>query len=512
MKRIVRTQADAGVRALLNKVAVIATLACGLYFVGSFIYVALSRIGYPFSLEWLEGGSYAQVHRLLTGQPLYARPSMEYVAMIYPPLYYYTAAILSRVVGFGFVPLRLVSFSSTLGALVVIFLIVRQQGGFALAAALGSGLFAATYQLSGSWFDIARVDTLSVFLVLLAIWLLRMRDRAWHVAAGLVFGLACLTKQTHLITLACLTVYLAVFDWKKLATFIVPCLVLLGSAYVALNGVYDGWFGFFVLRLALGSGEYVTFEPGMFMHTASGFWLSSILLPLSIVVLSILIFVIARLRMGQDHAGLFFYLAFVAGMVGTSWSVVQVGGYKNDLLPAYSSLAVLFGISLHWLMTQTVHAAIWRSATLAACILQFALLWYPITSQIPSQQDLAAGKALLDRIHQQRGDLYIPFHPELSLMAGKKPFASWSPMFQLEGNFGGGDIRVAGRVKTEFARAMERRQFSMIILDQEPNWIWGDPERYYARTGQTIFADEDVFWPVTGWQTRPEIMLLPAGD
>ena len=94
-------------------------------------------------------------------------------------------------------------------------------------------------------------------------------------------------------------------------------------------------------------------------------------------------------------------------------------------------------------------------------------------------------------------------------MGGKKPFASWSPMFQLEGNYGGGDIPAAGRVKTEFARAMERRQFGLIILDQEPNWIWGDPEKYYTRSQPRLFSDEDVFWPVAGWQTRPEFVMLP---
>ena len=85
-------------------------------------------------------------------------------------------------------------------------------------------------------------------------------------------------------------------------------------------------------------------------------------------------------------------------------------------------------------------------------------------------------------------------------------------MYQLEGNYGGGDIRLAGRVKTEFTRAMERRQFSLIILDQEPNWIWGDPERYYARVEEPVFPDEDVFWPVTGWQTRPELILVPNAE
>jgi hypothetical protein len=507
-----RIHAGTGIRTVLTRAAALVALACPLYYVIAFVYIALSRIRYPFALEWLEGGSYAQVQRVLTGQPLYARPGMDYVAMIYPPLYYYAAALLSRATGFSFLSMRLISFASVLGMLLVIFLIVRQEGTRLLPAALGSGLFAATYWLSGSWFDIARVDMLSVFLVVLAVFLLRLPQWTSHFAAGLTLALACLTKQTHLITLAGMTVYLVLIDRKKLAPFLGPCLSVLVAACLILNRVYEGWFGFFVLKLAAGSGEYVTFEPATFMQTASEFWLRSILLPLPFVVLCVLAFVIAKLRMGGDRAGLFFYLACAAGMIGTSWAVTQVGGYRNDLLPAYASIAMLFGISLQWLMGRAAEGATWVGGLLLACILQFVLLWYPIAPQIPSQEDLTAGNALLKRIHEQRGEIYVPFHPELALMAGKTPFASWSPMFQLEGNYGGGDIRATGRVKTEFARAMQRRQFTMIILDQESNWIWGDPERYYARSSEPVFADEDVFWPVTGWQTRPEFILLPLED
>jgi hypothetical protein len=59
---------------------------------------------------------------------------------------------------------------------------------------------------------------------------------------------------------------------------------------------------------------------------------------------------------------------------------------------------------------------------------------------------------------------------------------------------------------------MRDRRFQLIILDQEPNWIWGDPEKHYARSSQPVFASPTVFWPVTGWQTRPEIVLLPTSD
>jgi hypothetical protein len=85
-------------------------------------------------------------------------------------------------------------------------------------------------------------------------------------------------------------------------------------------------------------------------------------------------------------------------------------------------------------------------------------------------------------------------------------------MYQLEGNFGGGDPREAARVKTEFTNAMARQQFAMIILDQQPNWIWGHPEKYYTASYEPVFSSPDVFWPVTGWDTRPTIQMTPMGQ
>ena len=61
----------------------------------AFLFVALSRVTYPFALEWLEAGTYTHVVRVLEGKPLYAAPNYEFIAMIYTPLYFYGAALLA---------------------------------------------------------------------------------------------------------------------------------------------------------------------------------------------------------------------------------------------------------------------------------------------------------------------------------------------------------------------------------------------------------------------------------
>lgn len=501
--------ATAAILEWLPRAAVIIAVAGGIYYLAAFLFVALSRITYPFALEWLEGGSYAQVHRLLSGQPLYARPDIQYVAMIYPPLFYFVTAVLARIIGLSYLPLRLVSLVSAIGAMGLIYLICRREGTGRLAAFLGSALFAAAYAISGYWFDLARIDMLSVFLLLLAIWLLRFQTLGFLIAAGFVSALAALTKQTHLITVACLGLFLLLSDRRHALTFLISFLVAYGGAFLILNSLYKGWYQFYVFKLALGSGEYVTISPDSSLHAALGFWADSIILALPVAVVMIVGWFVINLRGSGDLRTLFFYGAAAIGMVGTSWSVIQVGGYKNDLIPAYAALAMLFGLSLDGVISKLARTSAYRPVVLLGCIVQFALLYYPAAAQIPTAADLNAGKDLVARVKAQSGSVYLPWHPDVAIMAAKQPFASWSPVYQLEGNFGGGDVHEAARVKTQFSNAMAQRQFSLLILDQEVNWIWGHPERFYSASYEPVFSDPNVFWPVTGWQTRPTIVMVP---
>src|ERR1700744_4569282 len=70
----------------------------GVIAVLAYLYIALRRLDYPFALEWLEGNSLAEVHRILAGQPLYPAPTAGYVPDGYPPLYFDVSAPAARVV------------------------------------------------------------------------------------------------------------------------------------------------------------------------------------------------------------------------------------------------------------------------------------------------------------------------------------------------------------------------------------------------------------------------------
>lgn len=51
--------------------------ALSTWYVGAFLYVATRRIGHPYDLEWMEGGVYEHVARVLEGRELYVAPSLD---------------------------------------------------------------------------------------------------------------------------------------------------------------------------------------------------------------------------------------------------------------------------------------------------------------------------------------------------------------------------------------------------------------------------------------------------
>ncbi len=193
------------------RAARLAAAAAGAVALAAYLYVALSRIGYPFALEWLEGNSLVEVRRILAGQQLYTPPGAGYVPDGYPPLYFAVAAAAARVLGPSYLALRLVSLVSSLTCFGLLAALVRRETGSVAAGTAAAGLFAATYFATGTWFDVARVDSLFLALSVAGLYAARrMRGPGGAVAAGVLLAAAVLTKQTGLAEgIAVLAVLLA---------------------------------------------------------------------------------------------------------------------------------------------------------------------------------------------------------------------------------------------------------------------------------------------------------------
>jgi len=214
-------------------------------------FVVARRFSYRFELEWMEGGSLIQVLRLLDGKPLYTAPSPSYIPYIYPPLYYYISALATKLTGiYWFTPLRLVSIAATLGSLLLIYRIVVHEAGSHYWGFIAVGLFAASFRIGGAWYDIARVDMLFIFLFLAGTFALIRKGRFSVVLAGSLFALDFYTKQTVLLPVMAIAIYLLfVRGWRTTLQFTAAFLALSLPIFLVENGLSHGWYAYYVFHL-----------------------------------------------------------------------------------------------------------------------------------------------------------------------------------------------------------------------------------------------------------------------
>jgi len=173
--------------------------------------IGFEAIGEIQQLDYGEPIVYGQAARLVAGEPLYQHlDRAPFTVAAYTPVYYALAAGLQAVVGSGFASGRALSYAAGLMASVAVAWLTARHarsvwaGAFAAIAFVALG-FAGTVP----WFALYRVDVLAEALSLGAIVVLvRGTTRTHVVVAGLLAGLAILTKQSYAAALLAGTLWL----------------------------------------------------------------------------------------------------------------------------------------------------------------------------------------------------------------------------------------------------------------------------------------------------------------
>lgn len=493
-----------------------ALLTCAVTSLVTYVVIVFFRIKYPFALEWIEGSAVNHVRRILSGQKLYVSPSLKFVPGLYTPLYFYLSAVVSYFFGVvGFIPLRFVSFVSSLGCFYIIFLMVKRETGSTFPAVLASGLFAATFRISGGWFDIARVDSLFLFLLLAGLFLIRFKGSAKsHVLAGIFFSLSFLTKQTALIVSLPIMLYCLYSNWRRAPFFIatVAGIVVLGTFF--LNWIHDGWYLYYTFRMP----AHHPVAQSMYKD----FWIFDMLEHL-FVACSLSVYYLCNRMKNSPKGGALFYVSMSVGMVGAAWiSRLHSGGYPNVLFPAYAAISILFGLAAHNVLEFAQSKSLGKKRSLEVsvylvCIVQFIFLGYNPLRQIPTREDLMAGRELVQMMELVEGDIFIPGHNYLNAMAGKKIHAHAMAMNDM---LRGEKDQNRMNLVSEFKEAFRGKKFDLVILDTAfylRNWLdESDIDGYrlagYCRNNRPVFDREQVFRPVSGLPTRPNYIYYACSE
>ncbi|HEX2576091.1 MAG TPA: glycosyltransferase family 39 protein, partial [Aquihabitans sp.] len=351
------------VRHLTERVGRVAVVVASAIPLLAYTWIAVRRMGSPMELEWMEGGVVDHVRRAADGRNLYPEPSLEFIPYIYTPLYYYVAAPVAAVFGDGFLPLRLVSFASSLVAFASVGVLVARERGDRVAGLVAAGVFAACFAIGGAWFDLARVD--SLFLALTFAGLAVARHGAGvrsAVAAGVLLGLAFLTKQQALVPAAAPLLYLLVAQRRRAVAYAASVAIVVVVSTLVLQQLSDGWYLRYVLELP--RGHEVIEEVRRTFWTVD---LRPLVLSVALGAVGVAIAVAARRELTGPLV--LFHLPVAAALVASSYaSRLHSGGYDNVLLPAFGALAILAGLG--WSELDRRPAPLLRVAAAVAVVAQ----------------------------------------------------------------------------------------------------------------------------------------------
>lgn len=472
-----------------QKLISIITLLLCLYFIISVTFIMVQRIAYPFELEWMEGGTVEHIIRILEGNKIYTKPTIEFIPYIYTPFFNYVGSFFSLVFGSGFLPLRLISVLSVLGICFIIYRILFEESKTFFFAIVGIALFLASYGFCGFWYDLARVDSLANFLTILGFYFLLKEKNPYFYLSIFFSFLAFYTKQSQLITIIIFILPLIIESFKKFFVYIVLLFSLVLLSTIIENFYSNGWYIFW--NFTLPRAHHWVWDR------AITFWTLEILPHYSIGFLFLITFFLDKTKSNQKKK--FFLALFFGSLVNSFVLRLHYGGYYNVFIPMVISIAIILPLALFNLQ-QNNPAKLVNRIIYLGLIIQLTVLIFKPDRAIPKSNDLKTGWEFINILKNFDGEVFIPGHCFISRYAGKKSYTHYVLLNDLFIS----NLQEKNELFREWEKALKEAKFQAIILDKQMNLPL--VEEYYEY--KSNITNEAFFSTPTG-RTNPVRLYLP---
>jgi uncharacterized membrane protein (UPF0136 family) len=469
------------------------------------------RASFPLDLEWMEGGTLVHAQRLASGRALYVPPSLDFIPFLYTPLYPALLAALSAVLPLGYVLGRAVSLLAFCGTLALVVAMAMRQAQTrwnlpALLAALtgvaAAGSLTASFEFTGAFYDLARVDSLLLLCEAAALALaFAGRSLTSAAAAGVAMALAFLTKQTGPVVGVGIGLGLLFASWRRAAVYGAVAAVAMGLGLLYLVESSHGWFWTYIFKLHQSHPfrrDTLPQTPGMLWRHA---WPVLVALALATVGLGLG----GRLR----RADAVLWGGALAGLASGVLGFATMWAWFNAFIPAVAFPTFAAAVLTARLLVQAAETRKPTAAILAAaCSLAFAVQSWrigkpPFKSRMPQPADRLAAARFLERLRALPGDGFVPFHPYYGALAGRRTFVHRMGVMDVGATLG----RPAG-----LDRAIFEQRFPWIILDWKSlPGEWPALEARY-RVVHAFSDGVDAVRMFSGADTSPRWLLLPARD
>ncbi|HZK75589.1 MAG TPA: glycosyltransferase family 39 protein [Candidatus Kapabacteria bacterium] len=485
-------------------------IALGVAFIALVLALSILRLMYPYEIEWMEGAMVDHAIRVIAGQPIYTAPSLDFVAWLYPPLYYYAVAAVMKLTGIGFFAGRIVSFLSTLLTALALGWMVRRVTANRLFAFLTLALYVATYHATGFYFDIVRNDAFFTFLIVAAAIPAFFSNRAAPYLSGLILALAFFTKQQAIFFLPPLAIFFWFRNRKSGIAFAVTAVVLGVLSVLLLNIATHGWSNYYMFAIPHAKG--VDFSAirmlDVFPDYALGPFATSFIALLSLPLLKK-----EGASIAHDAGGWLGFLASgtgllammsLAALVAGAFSLGNEGGYRNVMMPFVAFVLPLLPIALAEI--KIVRPEFSRYVYLAFLFQFVALYFNPLSEKmlIASAHQRRGAEEFIRKLEVMPGDVFIPYHGYISRQAGKATHAQILAALDVLHMHD----TAAARLQANFDSAYSQHRFSAIIME-ESDAFHTDSIAHYTFSGRMLAEPNVNLTRVADQATRPEFVFVP---
>jgi len=467
------------------------------WIVGLLLYTVAGRITYPFDLEWMEGGVLLHAWRVFNGEAIYVAPTSEYIPFIYPPLYHWLVAGLGSIFGFGYTVARAISITGTLVAAATATIAARQEGvrwGLAIAAA---GLYLSSFEDTGAFFDLVRIDGL--FMALTTAALVAGRGSAWR-ASGILLTLAFATKHNAAAFGLPILIWAYREHGREAAIRFALWSVVPALTFTVLTELLEGD-GLF-LTYILGVPGTHGFVPRRF------FWLAQkeefLALPLTTVALAAwggLLYATRTSRAPLSPGGRYWLWNGALAVLLSAVMRGHQGGYMNVLMPALWALSVGGVVAIERIRTRFPHrAVVWVLPLLVGGQLIYED-WNPERYRT-DEQDLQAGEKVVEAVAALEGEVLAPWSPWIAVQAGKKPYFHLIGLWDIDHKHG-----VLVDAVADIRADVENHRWDHILVMDERMMPAG-VKKFYRRR-EPVVVGGPVLKPKTGWRVKPRNFWRP---
>jgi hypothetical protein len=478
-------------------------------FIAMFFVTSLTRLLYPYDLDFLEDSMLMESLQVAQGQPVYVPPNADFNPHVYMPLFFWLGAILFKLGGPSLIVLRLISLGSTLATTILTYWIALRESGLKWVAIACVGLFLGGYRINGFWYEVARVDPLFISLSLAG---LTLANYAIHsnrglILSGIMVALAAFTKQTGFILAIALALYLFLKIGRRAWFFVMPFSGLTVVPMFLLNWATDGWFFYHVIYIGsadpIETSRLVNFVTKGVFGVMAGVSLSALMAGI----------------LGAQTSG-WKVLSRQPWLIGIGLAILisglgrmRVGGNLNNLMPAYTLLCLAPAILVQILApqfpfiehTNTMSRIRYRDWLISVLILlQFILCRYSPPRYIPSRAMRESGDQLIQRIASFPGRVFVMMHPYYTVLAGKEPSTQIATLWY---------VRHRGELPLpdDFVNRIESHYYSAIISDE--SFFETQPDLHELITTYYMKAETLNLSSApptnTGVVVRPKVIYLP---